>query len=361
MSYMLQKLMGEARNFMVLIMLLIQQHFLVPDKHSARSGELLKYKMLTQLLSTSSQQSMNFSNRATASLRNIATLRNYTTELCPEAPYITEGSRPADNWPHQGKIEFCNYSMRYREDLDWALKGINLTIYPGEKIGIVGRTGAGKSSLVKSLFRLVPESLTHGHIFVDDLDISQIGVGDLRPRMSIIPQESTTFEHKTIRENLDPLNEFTIEDMYAALIKCNAINLVTPRRQQRHKAVTDISDRKQQFAGIVRQMHQWTVSKLCGTASKTAKVKLPLDTVLGSREGSRNLSGGQKRLLSLCRLLMRKRKIVISDEATADVDLETDNEIQKLLRRELDKCTTITIAHRLETVMGCDRIVVMDK
>ncbi|KAJ2795009.1 hypothetical protein H4R20_006030, partial [Coemansia guatemalensis] len=129
----------------------------------------------------------------------------------PEALYIIDGNRPSADWPASGKIEFRNFSMSYHKDLPPALQNINLTIYPGEKIGIVGRTGAGKSSLVKALFRLVPDGTT-GSILVDGQDISQFGVGDLRPRLGIIPQESTMFSG-TYKQNLDPLDEFSIEEI----------------------------------------------------------------------------------------------------------------------------------------------------
>ncbi|KAJ2682226.1 Multidrug resistance-associated protein 1 [Coemansia spiralis] len=171
--------------------------------------------------------------------------------------------------------------MRYGAHLDYALRNINLTINPGEKIGIVGRTGAGKSSLAMVLFRLIHEN-TSGSILIDGQDIAEFGVGDYRPRLGMIPQESSMFSG-SVRRNLDPLQQFSTEDI------------------------------------------------------------------------------GQQQMLGLCRVIMRKRKIVVLDEATANVDLETDKSVQELIRKEFGDCTVLTIAHRLDTIMNSDRIIVMDK
>ncbi|KAJ2027110.1 ATP-binding cassette glutathione S-conjugate transporter ycf1 [Coemansia sp. S3946] len=178
--------------------------------------------------------------------------------------------------------------MKYSADLGYALRNINLTINPGEKIGIVGRTGAGKSSLAKVLFRLIHEN-TSGSILIDGQDISEFGVGDYRPRLGMIPQESSMFSG-SIRRNLDPLNQFDIEEMWASLA-----------------------------------------------------------------------NSGQQQLFGLCRIIMHKQKIVVLDEATANVDLETDKSVQELIRKEFSDSTVLTIAHRLETIMNSDRIIVMDK
>ncbi|KAJ1718679.1 hypothetical protein LPJ61_006517, partial [Coemansia biformis] len=151
----------------------------------------------------------------------------------PEALYVVEDCRPAPSWPQAGKIEFRDFTLHYREDLPPALEGINLAINPGEKIGIVGRTGAGKSTLAKSLFRLV-HGTTSGSILVDGQDINAMGIGDLRPRLGIIPQESTMFPG-SFKRNLDPLLEHTIEDMWAALIKCDIAPKVAPSRSDSSK------------------------------------------------------------------------------------------------------------------------------
>ncbi|KAJ2735113.1 ABC transporter C member 13 [Coemansia sp. BCRC 34962] len=239
----------------------------------------------------------------------------------PEAPYVVDSCRPPAHWPLNGKVEFRDFSMKYGAGLGYALKNINLTINPREKIGIVGRTGAGKSSLAKVLFRLVHENIS-GSILIDGQDISEFGVGDYRPRLGMIPQESTMLEG-SIRRNLDPLNQFDIEQMWASLIKCNMAKSLmaypNPMDDENENVGTD------------------------------------------SNEALMRKHSGQQQLFGLCRVIMRKQRIIVLDEATANVDLETDKSIQELIRKEFSDCTVLTIAHRLETIMNSDRIIVMDK
>jgi ATP-binding cassette subfamily C (CFTR/MRP) protein 1 len=276
-------------------------------------GLVLSYILtIVQMIQFTVRQLAEVENNMNATER----IYHYTTHLEEEAPLKLKDVR--DSWPEKGEIVFDDVKMRYRAGLPLVLQGLQLHVAAGERIGIVGRTGAGKSSIMSTLFRMV--ELTSGQIRIDGINIAEVGLQDLRTRLAIIPQDPTLFRG-TIRSNLDPFGEHTDLELWSAL-------------------------RQADLVGQEAQMED-----------KTARIHL--DSTV--EEEGLNFSLGQRQLMALARALVRGSQIIVCDEATSSVDMETDQKIQKTIQTGFKGKTLLCIAHRLKTIINYDRIVVMDQ
>ncbi|KDQ21679.1 hypothetical protein BOTBODRAFT_26106 [Botryobasidium botryosum FD-172 SS1] len=244
------------------------------------------------------------------------------SNIAQEPPEFIE-PRPPASWPHEGSIEVENLVIRYAPDLPNVLHNLNFSVKPRSKIGVLGRTGGGKSTLALSFFRFV--EATEGKIVIDGVDIAKIGLADLRSRLTIIPQDPTILSG-TLRSTLDVFNDYEDREIFEALRRVHLI----PQDDE-------VAPESMVNANVFRN----------------------LDSPVS--EGGDNFSAGEKQLICMARAILKRSKVLFMDEATASVDYATDELISKTIRKEFAESTILTIAHRLRTVIDYDKVIILDK
>ncbi|PWN53455.1 putative YOR1-ABC transporter [Violaceomyces palustris] len=336
MSVVNQRWLGIRLDFLGALLVLIVAILTTAGSSDISGGQVgvaLSYILqVSQAFSWMTRQVAEVENDMASTERIV----NYSENLEQEAAQQRPDVKLAESWPEKGEIEVKDVWLNYRPGLPPVLKGISFQVKAGEKVGIVGRTGAGKSSMLVALLRLV--ELERGSISIDGVNLAEIGLEDLRRRIAILPQEPLLFSG-TIRSNLDPFGQYDDARLWDAM-----------------KRAYLVSDNPPSSSGSSTPLGSVDQGAAKAVVSSTNTNRINLDTPI-EEEGA-NLSVGQRSLVSLARALVKNSRIILLDEATASVDLETDSKIQTTIREEFSQKTILCIAHRLRTILSYDRIAV---
>ena len=288
----------------------------------------------------------------------------FNLQECPQEK--TQGTEKApEQWPSQGEIAFMNVELRYRPNTEIVLRKLEFTVNSGEKVGIVGRTGAGKSTISMALTRIV--ELMGGKIEIDGVDISKLDIADLREQITMIPQDPIMFSG-TLRYNLDPFDESTDERITELIKKAGLEYLLEGVSKQELKEKHE-KELKDKLSGKTEEDETSSTEGKDDEKDEETEKKEKKDEdeedgkglKFKVQEEGKNLSVGERQLICIIRAILRCNKIVILDEATANIDVVTEQAIQKLINEEFLGATVMCIAHRLNTIIKSDKVLVMDK